>query len=264
MNISFHKMHGAGNDFIVIDDSGLRFPLDDTPFIQKMTARRTGVGCDGVLLIQPSETADFRMRFINPDGGEVDMCGNGARCIARRAFDLGLVTEDMTIETGAGRVEAQVLGRQVRICLTEPKDLKLGLDAGLERPLDFLNTGVEHAVDWVDDPSEIDVQVLGKKIREHPLFGSGGTNANFAKVEADGSIILRTYERGVEAETLACGTGAAAVGLIAAEKGWVSLPVPVHCAGGYDLVIDLFRNKATLTGGAEYVFEGTVEYGDRV
>lgn len=156
-----------------------------------------------------------------------------------------------------------MLDEQVQIVLTEPKDLKLERDAGMDRPLDFINTGVEHAVVWVDDPAEIDVPVFGKVIREHPLFLPVGTNANFAKVELDGSITLRTYERGVEAETLACGTGAAAVGLIAAEKGAVSLPVTVHCAGGYDLVIDLVCGKATLTGGAEYVFEGTVEYGDR-
>ncbi|QBG46296.1 diaminopimelate epimerase [Verrucomicrobia bacterium S94] len=263
MIIPFHKMQGAGNDFMVIDDSGLQFPLADTEFIRRIAARRTGVGCDGILLIQPSETADFRMRFINPDGGEVDMCGNGARCIARRAYDLGIVSPEMVFDTGAGRVEARVLDEQVRVGLTEPEDLRLGLDAGLDRPVDFINTGVEHAVVWVDAPAETDVSVLGEKIRYHQLFMPRGTNADFAKVEPDGSITLRTYERGVEAETLACGTGAAAVGLIGAERGWVSLPVRVHCAGGYDLVIDLFCGKVTLTGDAEYVFEGTVEYGDR-
>ncbi len=263
MNISFFKMHGAGNDFIVIDDTELGFPMEDAAFIRRISARRMGVGCDGILLLQPSETADFRMRFINPDGGEVDMCGNGARCIARFAFDRKLAPAQMVIETGAGRVRAEMLGDQVRLQLTEPRGMKFGLDAGLSWPLDFVNTGVEHAAAWVEDPAAVDLPQLGRSIRHHALFAPAGTNANFAKVEADGTITLRTYERGVEDETLACGTGAAAVGLLAAAKGLVTLPVTVHCAGGCDLVIDSAGGKARLTGGAEYVFEGTVKYGNR-
>ncbi|WP_372797805.1 diaminopimelate epimerase [Pontiella sp.] len=264
MKVTFHKMHGAGNDFIVIDDRALTFPVNDTEFIRRISARRTGVGCDGILLLQPSDAADFRMRFINPDGGEVDMCGNGARCIARFAFDRRAAPARMTFETGAGSVTAEVLDDAVRLDLTPPQDLKLGLDAGLDEPLDFLNTGVEHAVVWVEDPAAVNLPILGKEIRYHRLFAPNGTNANFACVEADGSITMRTYERGVEGETLACGTGAAAVGLIAAERKKVTLPVTVHCAGGYDLVIDSVCGQATLTGGAAYVFEGTVEYGNRI
>ncbi|MDF7798233.1 diaminopimelate epimerase [Pontiellaceae bacterium B1224] len=264
MKIPFTKMHGAGNDFMVVDDRALTFPLDDAAFVESIAARRTGVGCDGILLIQPSEIADFRMRFINPDGGEVDMCGNGARCIARRAFDLGLAPYEMTIETGAGLVQAAVQGKMIRLELTDPTDLRLGLEAGLEWAVDFVNTGVPHAVAWVVDLQALELPKVGRILREHVLFAPAGTNADFAKVEADGTLSVRTYERGVEAETLACGTGAAAVAVIAAEKGWVNLPVTVHCAGGFDLVIDSVQGRTSLTGGAVTVFEGTVEYGNRV
>ena len=264
VRIPFTKMHGAGNDFIMVDDLGLSFPIEDKAFIQRVAARRTGIGCDGILLIQPSEVADFRMRFINPDGGEQDMCGNGARCIARMAFDRGIVSKQMAIETGAGVVKAEVLGDQIRLDLTDPSDLQLGVPLGLDWAVDFVNTGVPHAVAWVGDPADIDVTKFGRLIRNHGHFQPNGTNANFAKVEADGSLSMRTYERGVEAETLACGTGATAVAVVAAQKGWVKLPVTVHCAGGFDLVIDSVQGAATLTGGAAYVFDGEMEYGDRV
>jgi diaminopimelate epimerase len=264
MIIPFTKMHGAGNDFIVIDDLELNFPLNDRAFLASIGSRRTGVGCDGILLLQPSEVADFRMRFINPDGGEVDMCGNGARCIARFAHERGVVPAKMSIETGAGLVKAEVQGGQVCLDLTAPVDLKLDISLELEWTVDFVNTGVEHAVAWVSDLDAIDLPKYGKLIREHALFAPKGTNANFAKVETDGSISVRTYERGVEAETLACGTGATAAALLAAERGWVKLPVTVHCAGGFDLVIDSSQERTTLTGGAVKVFEGTVEYGNRV
>ena len=264
MKIPFSKMHGAGNDFIVADDRLESFPLHNTEWMREICSRRTGVGSDGILLVQPSGFADFRMRFINPDGHEVEMCGNGARCIARFAFDRGAAPSDMRIETVAGIVRAEVRDEVVTLQLTEPKDTRLDLETGLEWPIDFVNTGVPHAVAWVDDVSAVDLQKIGRLIREHALFAPNGTNANVAVVEADGSLRMRTYERGVEAETLACGTGAVAVAVLAAGRGWVKLPVAVHCAGGYDLVIDSTPGATTLLGGAEYVFDGVIEYGNRV
>lgn len=257
-------MHGAGNDFIMVDDRARRFPVADKAFMQRIASRRTGIGCDGIILIHPSDTADLRMCFINPDGNEVEMCGNGARCVARMAYDSGMASEHMTIETVAGTVHAEVLGETVRLELTEPSDLELNLALGLEWPVDFVNTGVPHAVVWVDDVQVVDLPRWGRMLREHERFAPSGTNANFAKVEADGSITMRTYERGVEAETMACGTGAAAVAVAAVERGWVALPVSVHCAGGHDLVIDSVQGKTSLMGGAEYVYDGEVEYGSRV
>jgi diaminopimelate epimerase len=264
MKISFTKMHGAGNDFIMIDDRSLEFPLGDKAFIQCMTSRRTGIGSDGILLLQPSETAQFRMRFINPDGGEQDMCGNGARCIARFAFDLGVAGKQMDIETGAGPVRAEMNGELVRLGLTDPTDLRLDLPVGLDWPVDFINTGVPHAVAWVEDVRTVDITAYGPVLRSHELFQPKGTNANFARVEADSTLSIRTYERGVEAETLACGTGAAAVAVLAAKRGRVKLPVTVHCVGGHDLVINRVRGITTLLGGAERVFDGEMEYGNRV
>ena len=226
--------------------------------------RRTGIGCDGFLLIQSSTAADVRMRFINPDGGEVDMCGNGARCVARFAYELGIAPKQMKIQTGAGVVKAEVMGKQVQLDLTAPKHLQTGVGLGLDWTVDFIDTGVPHAVAWVDDPAEVDILAWGAHLRGHALFGPEGTNANFARVEEDGSITSRTYERGVEAETLACGTGAAAVATIASARGWVNSPVTVHCAGGFDLVIHSVPGAVTLTGSAEFVFDGEVEYGDRL
>ena len=264
MKIDFTKMHGAGNDFIVVDDRALDFPIDDATFIEQICARRTGIGSDGILLIQPSETHDLKMRFINPDGNEVEMCGNGARCFARRAFDLGAAPEAMAIETVAGTVRAEILGDQIRLTLTDPVDWRTELDVGLAQSVDFVNTGVPHVVARVDDLKNLDLPASGSMIRYHELFAPDGTNANFIKVESDGTLSIRTYERGVEAETLACGTGATAAAVIAARQGWVELPVAVHCAGGYDLTIDSGAGGTTLMGGATYVFEGEVEYGNRV
>jgi diaminopimelate epimerase len=160
-------------------------------------------------------------------------------------------------------VKADVLEDTVSLELTAPAGLELALDTGLDWTVDFVNTGVPHAVAWVDDLEGLDLPRLGSLLRHHALFAPNGTNADFARVEADGSVSVRTYERGVEAETLACGTGAAAVAVVAAERGWVKLPVPVHCAGGFDLVIDSVRGGIVLTGGAATIFDGEVEHGNR-
>ena len=264
MKIPFTKMHGAGNDFVVVDDRALLFPVDDSKFVRRISLRRTGVGCEGVILIQPSEVADLRMRFFNPDGNEVEMCGNGARCFARRAFELGAAPSTMQIETQAGLVRAEVLDDQVRLTLTDPLDWRMGLDAGLEQLVDFVNTGVPHAVVRVETLADLDLPRVGSALRHHELFAPNGTNANFVEVEEDATLSIRTYERGVEAETLACGTGATAAALIAARNGWVDLPVVVHCAGGYDLMIGSDEDGTTLAGGAETVFEGEIEYGNRI
>jgi len=264
MNIAITKMHGAGNDFIVVDDRFLLFPISDSRFVEKICTRRTGIGSDGVLLIQPSTTADLKMRFINPDGYEVQMCGNGARCFARRAFELGAAPSPMVIETAAGLIRADIQEDQVQLTLTDPMNWRMGLDIGLTRLVDFVNTGVPHVVVRVDDLETLDLQTSGRSIRCHDLFSPDGTNVNFIKVEIDGSLSIRTYERGVEAETLACGTGATAAAVIAARQGWVELPVAVHCAGGYDLIINSGSGGTILSGGAVTVFEGEIEYGNRV
>ncbi|MEI8205718.1 MAG: diaminopimelate epimerase [Kiritimatiellales bacterium] len=268
MKLNFWKMHGAQNDFVLFDDRHGGFPAADRTFIAHIAARHSGIGAEGVVLIQKSKTAGFRMRFFNPDGGEVGMCGNGARCAARLAFELGVTEKKMTIETAAGQLAAQVMSKGVRLWMTEPVDWQL--DGSLESaggPLacGFVNTGVPHVVIRADALHSVDVREMGSAVRYHRDFAPAGTNVNFVEVSPDGELHVRTYERGVEAETLACGTGAAACGLIAAKHGWVKLPVNVHVASGDVLVVagELTENGArnvTLTGPTAHVFQGTIEY----
>ena len=268
MSIHFWKMHGAGNDFVLVDDRARTFPADDKAWIASISARRTGVGSEGTILIQPSDKADFRMRFFNPDGGEVDMCGNGARCVARLAHEIGAAPAEMTFETPAGLVGATLLGERVRLRMPKPKGLRLSqrleLD-GRAMTYHFVNSGVPHAVIEVDDLKETDVARLGAGIRHHSAFAPAGTNVNFVTVDRPQSLSVRTYERGVEAETMACGTGVVATGLIAGRLGWVTPPVSIRCASGDTLEVD-YRSEGdefdgvTLTGPAAHVFEGTLDY----
>ena len=261
MSISFWKMHGAGNDFILVDDRTLAFPDRDTAFIARICDRRRGVGSEGVLLIQPSPSADFRMRFFNPDGSEADLCGNGARCIARLACEIGAAPADMRMETAAGAVRAEILSAGVRLHLPPPKDWRLDLSIvwrDRELPLYFVNSGVPHAVAIVNDLAAVDVPALGSFIRRHPLFAPAGTNADFIQIAGPDSLSIRTYERGVEAETLACGTGIVAAALVAEKLGLVHSPVRVKTAGGDAL--DVSVAPLTLAGPAEHSFRGTIDY----
>ncbi len=269
MNIDFYKMHGAGNDFILVDDREGRFPWRDRDWVARSAARRTGVGCDGVALIQRSDRADFRMRFLNPDGGEASMCGNGARCIARLAAELGAAPARMRIETEAGLLRAVVDGDSVRVWMTEPRgwspNRELTWPDGAPVLGHVLDTGVPHFVTEVPDIEAVDVAGLGARIRRHPAFAPEGANANFIRIESRDRLRLRTYERGVEAETLACGTGMVACALAAARLGRVDLPVTVVPASGDRLEVDArlddeaFR-EVTLTGPAVHVYRGVLVY----
>jgi diaminopimelate epimerase len=267
-NIPFWKMQGAANDFILVDDRSLKFPVSDRNWIAAIAARRTGVGSEGVLLIQPSSKADIRMRFFNPDGGEADMCGNGARCIARLARDIGAAPGSMSIETPAGIVHAEVRDDQVLLRMPDPKDWRVNRILMFDNQslnYSFVNTGVPHAVVNVEDLDAVEVQKMGSRIRHHLDFAPAGTNANFIQVTGPDSLRARTYERGVEGETLACGTGVTACGLIAGKLGLVRPPVKITPASGdrlevdYELTPDGARN-ATLLGPAVHVFQGKLSY----
>lgn len=261
-------MHGAANDFILVDDRKQTFPVSNKAWIAAIAARRTGVGCEGILLIQPSTKADFRMRFFNPDGGEVDMCGNGARCIARLAHKIGAAPASMSIETPAGIVRADVRGDQVLLHMTEPKDWRMNRTLSIDNQslnYSFVNTGVPHVVVSVENLDSVDVQKMGSRIRYHADFAPAGTNANFIQITGPDSLRVRTYERGVEGETLACGTGMTACGLIAGKLGLVRWPVKITPTSGdrlevnYELTTDGARN-VTLFGPAVHVFEGELPY----
>lgn len=267
MNVPFWKMHGAGNDFVLIDDRAKSFPDQDNALVHSIARPKYGIGCEGVILIQPSETADFRMRFYNPDGGEVEMCGNGARCVARLAHEIGAAPKEMAFDTVAGLIRARVIAEdRVELTMTEPKDWilhgELDLD-GQKVPFHFVNSGVPHVVMVVEDLANIDLQSLGAAIRYHTRFQPAGTNVNLIQITGPDSLSVRTYERGVEAETLACGTGMVACGLIAGSLGLVSVPVKITCASGDVLGVNYRATPegatdVTLTGPAVHVFRGEI------
>lgn len=266
MDIPFYKMHGAGNDFILVDDRAENFPAQERAWLASIASRRTGVGCEGVILIQPSDRADFRMRFYNPDGGEVEMCGNGARCVARLAHDLGAAGASMDFDTVAGLIHADVRGEEVELQMTEPKDWRTGLALDIDGatwPCDFVNTGVPHVVTRVQDVSTVEVQRIGRAIRHHAEFAPAGTNVNFVEVTGPSSLRVRTYERGVEQETGACGTGIVASALLLGKAGAVRAPVQVTAASGDTITVDFElthdgARQVRMRGPAVYVFRGSL------
>ncbi len=268
MHIPFWKMHGAGNDFVLVDDRALTFPCRDAAWLAALGARRIGVGCDGFLLIQPSDGADFRMRFFNPDGGEAEMCANGARCIARLAAELGAAPPDMAIETVAGLLHATVEDEEVLLEMTPPVDWRVDrtLEIGDQRvSYSMVNTGVPHVVIETEDVGTCPLDELSPSVRYHEAFAPAGTNVNFVQVTPPTGLAVRTYERGVEAETLACGTGIVATALIMAAKGRVHSPANVTAASGDILTVSFEGSgtavdSVTLRGPTRHVFEGTLAY----
>jgi diaminopimelate epimerase len=239
MKIPFMKMSGSGNDFILIDHRKPILNEDEMKkFARKVCQRRVSVGADGLILIERSEKADFKWRFFNSDGSEAEMCGNGGRCAARFARLKGIAGPSLTFETLAGILSAQVDGKRVKLEMTKPSGLKLDERIsieGKELVISSINTGVPHAVLFLDDIEDIDVIQMGRAIRYHPRFAPAGANANFIHLENPSRLSIRTYERGVEDETLACGTGVVASALVAAFKGLVKSPVSIMTLGGETL-----------------------------
>ena len=268
MRLNFRKMHGAGNDFILADDRAGVFPCKDPHWIRALCERRTGIGSDGLILIQASGKADFRMRFFNPDGMEADFCGNGARCVARFAHEIGAAPPDMSIETAAGDVRARIIGAQVMIDLPAPAGFSMNRELAVDGRKMLCHSvvmGVPHVVTEPPEWNAIDVQRTGAALRRHPAFAPEGTNVDFVRVEPDGLVRIRTFERGVEAETLACGSGMAAAAVILGRLGRVHPPVELECAHGDRLSVNFVltesgAQRVTLLGPAETVFHGAVEY----
>lgn len=270
MSLTFTKMNGAGNDFVVMDNRDRSLSLT-TAQIALLCDRHRGVGADGLMLVEPPENgATARMRYYNADGGEAEMCGNGARCFAKflsRLHENQL--ESLNFETIAGVIAADFPGSIGEVCvqLSDPFDLTLNqvltLADGKESTVHSFNTGVPHAVVFVTDIDAIDLVPMGASLRYHEAFAPAGTNANFAEILNPQSLRIRTYERGVEGETLACGTGMAACALLHAELNNLSGPIAVKVAGGDTLSIDFSRGakgyeNVTLTGPADFVFEGSL------
>ncbi len=236
--IPFFKMNGSGNDFIIINnkenvvEKNIDMPTEE--FVKKVCRRALSTGADGLILIENDDEYNFRWRFFNNDGSEVEMCGNGSRCAARFAYLNNLAPLNMKFRTLAGIIQAQITGlKTVKVQLTMPTDYKEELELdGIDLKASFINTGVPHVVYFVDDVDSLDVKELGVKTRYHDYFAPEGTNANFAEIVDNNNIKIRTYERGVEDETLACGTGSVASALIAAMKGMASSPVNVTTKSG--------------------------------
>ena len=265
--LRFTKMNGAGNDFVLIDNrlGDLRLASDQ---IAKICDRHRGIGADGILVLERATNgADFRMRYYNADGGEAEMCGNGARCFARYASRVAGPVEKLSFETPAGVIGATLQDELVRLEMSEPKDLKLGITIPLpdqKVSAHFVNSGVPHVVVPVEDLEQVDVRGLGSAVRRHELFAPKGANVNFLKQRGEKAISIRTYERGVEDETLACGTGVVASALIFAAIQKADGPIGVLVRGGNELQVSFdkaggqFKN-VTLTGPADFVFEGTID-----
>ncbi len=264
--MNFFKMSGSGNDFILVDNrGGALAEIKDIPaFVQAVCRRKVSVGADGVILVESSERADFRWRFFNADGSEVEMCGNGGRCVARFAFLQGIAGERMSFETAAGIIDAEVRGDVVKLRLTEPSALQADRAIPIQDEMltvDSLNTGVPHVVAFVTDLDAFDVFRYGRALRYSEAFAPAGTNANFVTVTGPHSLSVRTYERGVEDETLACGTGSVASALAAAARGEVTSPVEVTVRSGeilkihFDKIDGAFRN-VYLEGRVRVVYEG--------
>jgi len=263
--IPFFKMQGSGNDFILIDNRQKFLDADHLgDFVPRVCTRKVSVGADGLILIEPSERAHFRWRFFNADGSEAEMCGNGGRCAARLAVIRGIAPPRLSFETRAGIIECVVSGTRVGLQMVPPSEMQIDLHVNInggEYGLHFINTGVPHAVQIVPDVARVNVADLGRKIRFHERFLPAGTNADFVQTIDRRRLKLRTYERGVEEETLACGTGAVASALIAAALGMVESPVDVETTGGETLTISFQRQgngfeRVFLEGETRIVYEG--------
>jgi diaminopimelate epimerase len=269
MTLDFVKMSGAGNDFILADNRDGKISLSREQ-VARLCHRQFGIGADGLMLLVPctSGRADWAWTFYNSDGSDAEMCGNGARCFARYVQKVtGRTHPNLSFESLAGVIQATIDGERVTVRLTPPHGLRLdehvSTKAGI-LPVQSLNTGVPHAVVYVPDADQAMVQQLGAEIRYHDHFKPRGTNVNFVQIKAPGFIRVRTYERGVEGETLACGTGVTASALISSRVHGFTSPVRVQVQGGDELEVSFTEQNGQFTdvrlnGPATFVFEGRVE-----
>ncbi|MBU1808413.1 MAG: diaminopimelate epimerase [Candidatus Omnitrophica bacterium] len=263
--LKFTKAVATGNDFVIIDNR--KSSVKDLPALARSVCdRKRSIGSDGLLVIEKSRNCDFRMRIFNSDGSQAQMCGNGSRCIALYAVKAKIAATDMTIETIAGALKARIDGDMIKVMLTEPKDIRWNLCLMIHKcpyKLTFVNTGVPHVIHFVDDLDKVDVKNLGSHLRNHGEFAPEGTNADFVQLDGKNSIKVRTYERGVEDETLACGTGSVASALISAEREGMTSPITVKTRSGEKLKVYFSKINGNfkdvyLEGSAKLVYEGVI------
>lgn len=268
--IPFWKMSGAGNDFIVIDNRQGAFPRNVPPWARRLCDRHEGIGADGLLLLERSKKAHFRMVYFNSDGSRASMCGNGARCIAWFAHKRNGVGPAFSLETDSGLVQVLVRDHQVRISLRDIGDFQPRLAAranGRTYALTFIDTGVPHAVCFVPRVEKVDVASVGRALRHHPAFAPAGANIDFVERVDRHTVKVRTFERGVEAETLACGTGVTASAIAAGLQGLVIPPIRCRTQGGDTLEVRFqmhpenskrLATQVTLRGPVRLTFQGEV------
>lgn len=271
-NISFTKMHGCGNDFIIIDNrNGMLQGIDLEKFVKDCCNRKFHIGADGLMLIENSQTSDFSMRYFNADGSEGKMCGNGARCIANYAFQHGIASEQMVFETLAGLYKAHILDDENVVLYFPPvpvREMKLHRNLKLDQKqydYHFLEVGVPHTIIFQKDRLiDGSFEKWGRRVRHHHHFSPNGTNVNLVEIKENGNLFIRSYERGVEAETLACGSGATAAAIVYALIYQVQSPVHVETKGGkLKIHFEMHEseiNSITLTGPARTSFSGSFVY----
>ena len=267
--MKFTKAVATGNDFIIVDNRDLKLKNDLGRLAKKLCDRRYGIGADGLLLVEKSSSAGFKMRIFNSDGSEAEMCGNGSRCAALYAHAKKIASADMKIETIAGILNANVQGENVKARLTDPKDIQWNLCLMIHEcpyKVNFANTGVPHVIHFVDDLEAVEVKKLGSKMRYHEEFSPHGANVDFVRIKDKNKnkIAVRTYERGVEDETLACGTGAVASAIISAEAEKLVSPITVETRSGELLKVYFESQEGSfknvyLEGKAKLVYEGEIE-----
>ena len=266
--IPFTKTSGAGNDFVIIDDRRGILPEDKAALARVICSRHFGIGADGLLILEESQRASFLMIYYNADGSHGGMCGNGGRCIARYAFLKGIAPAAMRFEALGKTYRAVVEGATVTLHMNDPHSLMHGerlLVNGTMIDGTFIDTGAPHFVIPIDNLESADVQGIGTAVRHHPLFEPEGTNVNFMTAPQGNSISIRTYERGVEEETLACGTGSVACALVASLPGNVGDHVRVRVRSGEELLVRFRKmnsgfSDVSLCGSAHILFTGCVFY----
>lgn len=263
-SIPFSKFHGAGNDFILIDDRLNHFDTSDYIFIRELCSRSFGIGADGLILLQKSKLADFKMRIFNADGFEADMCGNGLRCLIAFLKKLQVKKDILSIETLAGLYKASYNQEEIVTFFPKPKKLILNKDLnilGRNRQCHFINTGVEHVVYFVKDKKKEDFLEVAKATRYHEDFKPEGVNVSYVYLEKN-TLFLRTYEKGVEGETLACGTAAVAASVISYLKKELKPPYTIIFSSSDKATCDFSFQEDVITNislsaRAHHVFDGT-------
>lgn len=259
MTIPFHKYQGTGNDFVIIDNRTLFFPKDDTKFVSKICDRKFGVGADGLILLENHPELDFTMVYYNADGKQSSMCGNGGRCIVAFAKALKIIDTTTTFEAIDGLHEATVENDIVHLKMQDVSTIKS------TETYSFLDTGSPHHIQFADDLSGLDVKKEGAIIRYSDLYGSAGSNINFVSQKGDNVFAVRTYERGVEDETLSCGTGVTAVALAMHNQGKTNSNLVQLAVEGGTLEVSFDKQNQGyeniyLIGAATHVFEGTITW----